>query len=292
MAAVQEALDSGINLFDTADVYGLGQSEELLSKALGSRRHDVVIVTKFGVNWERVEGQSRARTFLDASRSRVFAAVEDSLRRLRLDAIPICLVHWPDPNTPQEETFEALLELRDKGMIRSIGVSNYPPDLVAKVLGDYPVAVSEHEYSLLKRGAEQDILPLAREAQFGVLTYGSLAQGLLTGKYDESSTFGEDDRRHRLRHFQGQGLRSAMQVVERLRTVAARHDATPAQVAIAWAVETPGVSSVIVGAKTPAQVRANASAVGIRLTAEERGFLEGAAQFGERAREEGVPYGA
>lgn len=292
LSAVHEALDLGINVFDTADVYGLGRSEELLSKALGSRRHDVVIVTKFGVRWEREEGASRARTFLDASRARVIAAVEDSLRRLRLDSIPICLVHWPDPDTPQTETFEALAELQDRGLVQHFGVSNYPRDLIEQVLEEFALSVIEQEYSLLKREAESSILPIARDAQLGVLTYGSLAQGLLTGKYDASSTFGEDDRRHRLEHFSGEGLQAAMRTVERLKVVAAKHDATPAQVAVAWVLDDPAVSSVIVGAKTPAQVRANASAVGINLSLEDRRLLQNSNAIGVDAVSEEVTYGA
>ena len=130
VAAVSRALDLGISFFDTADVYGLGRSEEILSRALGKRRKDVVIATKFGVNWHRGPKEGRAQTFFDCSSRRAIEALEGSLRRLRVDCISLYLVHWPDPNTPIGETMQTLMKCREAGKIQHIGVSNFPVSLI------------------------------------------------------------------------------------------------------------------------------------------------------------------
>jgi aryl-alcohol dehydrogenase-like predicted oxidoreductase len=272
-AAVCRALDLGVTVFDTADVYGLGLSEEVLSRALGPRRHDVVIVTKFGVAWE--EGGRRARTWRDASPARVRAALLASLRRLRLDRIPLYLVHWPDPATPVEATMEALARCRDEGLVEAVGVSNFTPELVRRAHAVLPLAALELQYSLLDRGAEAGLLPLARELGVTVLAYGPLAQGLLTGKYGAGARFGANDRRHRLGHFRGRGLERALEVVGRVCAAAERLGRTPAQVALRWVLDHPAVSCAIAGAKSPAQVEANAGVAGWRLPPEMREALAG-----------------
>jgi len=273
-AAVCRALELGVTVFDTADVYGLGRSEEVLSRALGPRRHDVAIVTKFGVAWEK--GGRRARTWRDASPGRVRAALEASLRRLRVDRIPLYLVHWPDPATPVEATMEALARCRERGLVEAVGVSNFTPELVRRAHAVLPLAAVELQYSLLDRGAEAGLLPLAGELGVAVLAYGPLAQGLLTGKYGPGARFAADDRRHRLGHFRGPALRRALEVVGRVCEAAERLGRTPAQVALRWVLDHPAVSCAIAGAKSPAQVEANAGAAGWRLPPEVREALAGA----------------
>jgi aryl-alcohol dehydrogenase-like predicted oxidoreductase len=272
-AAVEKALELGVTLFDTADVYGLGRSEEALSRALGERRHDVVIVTKFGVNWRGDGSGGRAKTSLDSSPKHVVRALENSLRRLRLDVIPLYLTHWPDPDTPLSATIAALLRCQEQGLIRYFGVSNFSPPLLEEARALAPLAALELPYNLIERDAEEALLPLCRKLGVGALTYGPLAQGLLTGKYGLKSRFGPDDRRHRLPHFQGERLQQNLRLVERLKDLAHAYGKTPAQVALRWALHHPAVSCTIAGAKTPTQVLVNAGALSFALSREDLEYL-------------------
>lgn len=273
VAAVSRALDLGINLFDTADVYGLGRSEQTLSRALGSRRHDVVIVSKFGVNWREDPEGGRAKTFLDCSPRRVMEAVESSLRRLRVDCIPLYLVHWPDPNTPIVETMKALVRCQESGKIRYIGVSNFPVHLIREAMQVTQISAVELQYNLINRAAERELLPWCQNFGIGVLAYGVLAQGLLTGKYDSSTLFAEDDRRHRLPHFQGDNLKANMQVIERVREVGKRYHRSPTQLAIRWALMHPAISCAITGIKSLDQIEENIGVFGWHLRREDYEFM-------------------
>ncbi|MDB4949649.1 MAG: aldo/keto reductase [Gemmatimonadetes bacterium] len=263
-AAVRRALELGVTLFDTADAYGLGRSEEALSAALAERRHDAVIVSKFGIAWEHA-GDGRARTWKDASPARVTAALEASLRRLRVDRIPVYLVHWPDGATPVEATMEALARQVEGGKVGWVGLSNFAAPEVRRAHAAFPLAAVECEYGLLAREAEAELLPACAELGVGVLAYGALAQGLLTGKYRADARFGADDRRHRLPRFQGEALSRGLETADRLAEAGAAVGATPAQLALRWALEGPAVAAVIAGAKTPAQAEANAAAAGLAL---------------------------
>ena len=271
--AVSRAVDLGINFFDTADVYGLGRSEEALSAALGERRHDVVIISKFGVNWRQDPNGGRAETFLDSSPRRVVQALENSLRRLRIDCIPLYLVHWPDPRTPITETMEALLRCQQAGKIRHVGVSNFPARLVRQANQVVKLAAVELPYSLLDREAERELVPCCRELGIDVLVYGPLAQGLLTGKYGPGTRFSRDDRRSRLAHFQGEKLARNLKMVDKLSAVAQRKEKTATQVAIRWVLDNPSVASAIVGVKTPEQLEDNLGAMDWRLEPKDREFL-------------------
>jgi len=271
--AVSRACDLGINLFDTADVYGLGHSETLLSKGLGSHRHEAIIITKFGVGWRQPE-VGRAETYLDSSPTRVVEALEASLRRLRIDCVPIYLVHWPDPHTPIDATLQALLECQKAGKVRYFGVSNFSLDQVSIALKTSALAVLQTEYSLVNRIAEKDLLPFCQRQSIGVLVYGSLAQGLLTGKYGTESKFSTDDRRHRLPSFQGENLRRNLEIAERVKVVSSKVNKSSAQVALRWVLDQPSVSGAIVGIKTVEQVENNSGAIGWRLSPEDRTYLE------------------
>jgi len=271
--AVSRACDLGINLFDTADVYGLGHSETLLSKGLGSHRHEAIIITKFGVGWRQPE-VGRAETYLDSSPTRVVEALEASLYRLRIDCVPIYLVHWPDPHTPIDATLQALLECQKAGKVRYFGVSNFSLDQVSIALKTSALAVLQTEYSLVNRIAEKDLLPFCQRQSIGVLVYGSLAQGLLTGKYGTESKFSTDDRRHRLPSFQGENLRRNLEIAERVKVVSSKVNKSSAQVALRWVLDQPSVSGAIVGIKTVEQVENNSGAIGWRLSPEDRTYLE------------------
>lgn len=273
MQAVSIALDLGINFFDTADAYGLGRSERVLSAALGERRHDAVILSKFGVNWEDSDDGGRAVTFLDSSPHRVFEAVEGSLRRLRIDSIPLYLVHWPDPSTPIDQTMEALSQCIEAGKIQYVGVSNFPPHLIRTANRVTDVAAVELPYSLANREAERTVLPCCQELGISTLVYGSLAQGLLTGKYGLDTEFGPDDRRSRLDQFKEKKLEQNLELVTRLRQVGKCHGKTPAQTAIRWVLDNPMVDCVVVGIKTPDQLEEDLGALQFELEPDEWEFL-------------------
>jgi len=273
MRAVAAGRGLDINLFDTADVYGLGRSEKLLSASLGRQRGHAVIVSKFGMRWKPSSGQVRARVFRDASARWVVKAVDQSLRRLKLECIPVYLVHWPDPDSPIPETIEALDRCRRAGKVLHIGVSNFSPEQIREAHRVAPLTVVEVPYNLLDRRAEIDILPLCQELGIGVIAYGALAQGLLTGKYSASHRFGTDDRRHRLNHFQETEMAENLKSIDCLREIGSRHGKSPAQVALRWVLDHPAVSCAIVGVKSPQQVKENVQAVGWKLDPEERTYL-------------------
>ena len=251
----------------------MGLAEERLSQTLGSKRHEVVIISKFGVNWEKPLGQNRAKTFLDCSPERVISSLEGSLQRLRVDCIPIYLVHWPDPKTPIDKTLEVLLQCQKEGKIQYFGVSNFPLTLLREANHFKNIGIVELQYNLVDRISEEELLPYCRTEKINVFAYGALAQGLLTGKYDASTTFEKDDRRHRLPHFQPNFIKKNLQILDKLKTIGDRYGKTLSQVAIRWILDNPSISAAIVGAKTPYQTEMNLGALEWQLTSEERAYL-------------------
>jgi aryl-alcohol dehydrogenase-like predicted oxidoreductase len=260
--AIDRALDLGINFFDTADVYGLGLSEERLSQALGQRRHDLTIATKGGVSWSQPTPLVRARVTYDSSPQYIRTAVEQSLRRLRLDVLPIYYVHWPDPKTPIESTFSELEKLRVEGKIRSLGCSNYSAEQVAQACQAAAVEYVQLPINLLEGAPEADMIEVCARYKLRIVAYNVLAQGLLTGKYTESSRFPEDDRRSRLPLFQGLPYRDALVKAAQITKKAAAEKLTTGQYAIRWVLRQPRVASAIVGIKSVKQVDENVIASG------------------------------
>ena len=253
-AAVRCALDCGIAVFDTADVYGLGRGEEQLSLALGEDRHRVTIVTKGGVRWATPAPGARAKTRRDASAAYLRSALEHSLRRLRVDAIPLYLVHWPDPDTPVGETLECLEQARVAGKIQAYGLSNvgFPQVQAARAVAG--VAAVEGPLSLLSPDAALRELAGARGLGLTTLTYGTLAQGLLTGDYSAQSVFDATDRRHRLRHFAPDAWAGHRPLLDEVAAIASEIGRTAAQVSIRWVMDSGVSSTAIVGAQSPDQV--------------------------------------
>src|SRR5574341_102636 len=250
VAAVRAALDLGVNLFDTADVYGIGYSEEILAEALGECRRDVVIATKFGVTWDAQHGSSR----VDVGPQRVVEALEGSLRRLQLDAIPLYQIHRPDGTTPIEETLGALTRCQEAGKVRWIGCCNFPADLLRAARAAARVVSIQAPYNIVDRGVETTLLGTCRELDVDVLAYGSLAQGLFSGKYEAEPRFDREDVRSRSAYFHGTAYGRNRFVVDRLKEVAAACGRTPAQVAIRWVLDNPAVACALVGIKTVAQL--------------------------------------
>ena len=272
-AVVDAALDAGITLFDVADIYGNppGRSEELLGAALGRRRQDVIVATKFGMDAQGANGPD-----FDARGSRRYirTAVEASLRRLGTDWIDLYQLHQPNPHTPIEETLAALDELVSAGKVRYIGHSNFAgwqladAHWVARTEHRTPFISAQNEYSLLRREIERDLVPAAEEFGVGILPFFPLANGLLTGKYTRSDAPAGS----RLREIKPQLLDSApWDALERLQKFADERGVSMLEVAFGWLLGQPQVSSVIAGATTPEQIRANAAAAtGYRPTAEDR----------------------
>ena len=273
LLAIGRALDCGINLFDTADAYGLGRSEEILAKGLGAKRKDVIIATKFGVNWTNDPNGGRARTRFDSSPRHTLAALEASLRRLQIDVIPLYQIHWPDPKTPIGDTLEALIQAREAGKIKHIGVSNFSIDQIREAQNLINLSSVQISYNLLSHRSRAETVNHCARMGTGVIVYGVLAQGLLTGKYDAQSTFGSDDRRSRLLHFQGVQLERNLAILDLVSQLAARYGKTSGQVAIRWVLQQPGVTCAAIGSKTPAQVDENVAAMEWRLAEEDVAYL-------------------
>lgn len=266
--AVHAALDAGVNFFDTADTYGLGQSERTLAKGLGSRRRDVVIESKFGV---RVGG---GKTVYDNSPEYIQQALEESLRRLNTDYIDVYLVHYRDGKTPIADVVGKLEELKAAGKLRYYGLSNIHGDGLEELLpyaGRF--ACCQDELSLACRKNEDDLRAVQSRLRATPMTWGSLGQGILTGKYNrENVCFGADDRRSReiYVNFHGEKLEQNLRIVEALKKIAANREKSVAACAIRWILDTLPESVVIAGVKRPAQLSANVEAMGWTLNEEER----------------------
>ena len=268
--AVHDALDKGVIFFDTADTYGLGQSERTLAKGLGAHRRDVVIESKFGV---RVSG---GKTVYDNSPEYIQTALEESLRRLNTDYIDIYLIHYRDEKTPISDVVGKLDELKAAGKIRYYGLSNIHGGGINEML---PYAgkfvCCQDEFSLACRKNEGDLRELQSKLNVTPMTWGSLGQGILTGKYDKNVAFGKDDRRSRdiYVNFHGEKLRQNLRIVDVLRKAAEHHGKTVAACAIRWILDTLPESVVIAGVKRPAQLDSNLEAMGWHLSEEEMNEL-------------------
>ena len=262
--AIQHARELGVNFFDTAQAYGFGKSEAMLGRALRDElkrdRDSLVIATKGGIN----PGSSRPR---DAGRAWLRQGVEESLRYLELDHIDLYQVHWPDDDTPAEETASALQELVDEGKIRHVGVSNYNAAQLAAFDKTRPVETLQPPYHLFQRAIEEDPLPYCREHNIGVLVYSPLGSGLLTGALTPDATFEDTDWRGKATAFQGDNLRRNLAVVDELKQFAATKGVTVSQLAIAWTLHRPGVHVAIVGARRVKNIEDSLGAADVDLTA-------------------------
>lgn len=267
--AVHQALDEGINTFDVADCYGLGLAEENLSNILGSKRKEVNIITKFGIRWERVSGNERAKTFRDISPNWAEVAVENSLKRLKIECIPVYFVHWPDGKTPIEETVTFLSKLRDAGKIQHIGLSNFSSEDVARASRVASISFVQYSYSLIDRKIEDNVLSTCSKLTIKVLCYGALAQGLLSGKYNCREVFDKNDHRSRLSHFAGNNENKNEAIIAELKDLSVKYNSSVPQIAIAWALKNKYIGGAILGAKTSLQVKENITSLGIDLSEED-----------------------
>jgi len=265
---IGQCMDAGINYFNTADVYAAGQSEEILGRALGNRRKDVVISTK-------VAGRmGDALVHAGLSRRHVLESADDSLRRLGTDYIDVYLVHMTDPFTPIEETLDALAYLVRAGKVRYVGFSNWPAWLAAKAVGIQnargyePFRAAEVYYSLVGRELEHELAPFCVDAGVGITVWSPLAGGFLTGRYTRKDPVGAEGRMN-VFSFLPFDRERGFDLVDHLKTAAADHQATPAQIALAWLLAKRHVSCVLIGASSDKQLADNIAAVNVRLSAEE-----------------------
>ena len=271
IAAIHRALDGGINWIDTAAVYGLGHSEEVVARALKGSSDRPYVFTKCERVWD---AQGKVGSSLKADSLR--RELEASLRRLQTDVIDLYQVHWPEPDADIEEGWSALAQFQAEGKVRYLGVSNFNVEQMRRAQAIAPITSLQPPYSLIRRGIEQEILPYCAEQQIGVIVYSPMASGLLTGKMtrERVAQLPDDDWRKRGDQFQEPRLSQNLQLVELLREIGQRHGHSPGEVAIAWTLRHPAVTAAIVGGRRPDQVDDILGATDFRLSDEELNELE------------------
>jgi aryl-alcohol dehydrogenase-like predicted oxidoreductase len=262
--AVNRALDLGINCFDTAEGYGMGASERALGEALGSRRDEAIVVTKFGMAYREMPNMR------DSSPERVRVSIEKSLKNLGTDYVDVYMVHWPDRNTPFADTMGALDEIVREGKVRFVGLSNFKVDEIEECMKTRRVDVVQYGYNMFDRRMEREILPFCEKNGIGYMAYGSLAYGLLTGSFTEDHDFGSADWRARqgkmgaIKMFEAlfgaESFPNNVRAVDELKPIAARYQRSLPQLALRWAISHPAVSTALVGMRNNAEVEDNASA--------------------------------
>ncbi|MEX1027271.1 MAG: aldo/keto reductase [Candidatus Paceibacterota bacterium] len=267
--AIQTAWDLGINHFDTADVYGKGHSETVLSKALGPARHDAMIATKFGV---RVAGDGNTQK--DLSPRYCVQAVEASLRRLKIESIPLYYAHWPDGKTSVETLMDSLLRLREAGKIQSIGLSNFSAEQIREALRIGRVDAIQMQYSLIAPIEWMALATLVQQQSITAITWGSLGRGILTGKFDRRTTFRSNDSRSRDPDFVGERFLKNLEIADAVKNIARSRRVPTSQVALRFVLDTAGIGCSLFGAKTNEQVRENTESLQWELTSHEYASLQ------------------
>jgi aryl-alcohol dehydrogenase-like predicted oxidoreductase len=279
VATVHHALELGVTLLDTSDMYGAGHNEELLGRALRGRRERAVVATKFG----QVTGPDGRPAGVDGSPAYVRRACEASLRRLGTDHIDLYFQHRVDPRVPIEETVGAMSRLVEEGKVRALGLCEAAPSTLRRAHAVHPIAALQTEYSLWWREPELELIPTCRELGIGYVAYSPLGRGLLTGRIRGREDLAEDDRRRQHPRFAEDALPANLALVERLTAIAAERGCTPAQLALAWILARGEDLVPIPGAARRAHLEENAAAVEIELSAEDVRRLDAAAPLGAGA---------
>jgi aryl-alcohol dehydrogenase-like predicted oxidoreductase len=271
IAAIHEALDLGVNWIDTAAVYGLGRSEEVVARTLEGMSVRPYVFTKCSMVWN--ESRRIGHSLKAASLRR---ECEASLRRLKVDVIDLYQIHWPDPAEDIEEGWRTLAQLKEEGKVRWIGVSNFDVEQMRRAQAVAPITSLQPPYSLVNRGVEAEILPFAARQNIGVIAYSPMASGLLTGVMTRERVAGlpPDDWRRNNRNFQEPLLSRNLRLVRLLRAIGNQHGRTPAEVAVAWVLNHPAVSGAIVGARRPGQFAGVVGAADFRLSSWELNEIE------------------
>lgn len=268
---IERALDSGINWIDTAAVYGLGHSEEVVARALKNSSHKPYVFTKCSMLWD--DNRKIYRSLKAASLQK---ELENSLRRLQVETIDLYQIHWPDPANEIEEGWEALAKLKEQGKIRYIGVSNFNVEQMKRAQKIAPITSLQPPYSLLNRNIEAEILPFCEQHNIGIINYSPMVSGLLTGKMtaERIQNMPADDWRKKSSNFNEPKLSRNLKLVELLREIGKAHNVEPGVVAVAWTLRLPAVTAAIVGARRPDQVDGVLPAATFRLSQEEITRLE------------------
>ncbi len=272
IASIREALELGINWIDTAAVYGLGHSEEVVAKALAGVRQRPYVFTKCARVWD--ENRQIGKSLKAASIRR---ECEDSLRRLKVDVIDLYQVHWPEPPEDIDEGWQTMVKLKEVGKVRWIGVSNFSAEQMGQIAKYGPITSLQPPYSMVRRDIEPSVLPYCEANDIGVLVYSPMQSGLLTGAWTKerhAALPADDWRREKNKHFQEPLFSRNLRLVELLKSIGSRHGRTPGEVAIAWTLRHPAVTAAIVGARKPGQLRELIGAAEWRLTDAEAAEVE------------------
>jgi len=271
IAAIHAALDAGLNWIDTAAVYGLGHSEEIVGKAIHGMSNKPFIFTKCERRWNE-----QGEIYPSLTAASIREECENSLRRLRVDQIDLYQVHWPEPDPDIEEGWTEMARLREEGKVRWIGVSNFSVPQMKRAMDIAPITSLQPPYSLLARKTEPEILPFAQANGIGVIVYSPMRAGLLAGKMtrERALNLPYDDWRKRDKDFQEPQLSRNLELVDLLREIGRRHGHTPGEVALAWTLRNPAVTGAIVGLRRPDQVNGVVGALTFRLSDTELDEIE------------------
>ena len=266
VSAIHRALELGVNWIDTAAIYGLGHSEEVVARALKGSSHKPYVFTKCSMRWH--DDRSIYRSLKAAS---LEEELNGSLRRLGVETIDLYQIHWPNPEEEIEEGWAALAKFKEQGKIRNIGVSNFNVDQMKRAQKVAPITSLQPPYSMLRRAIEQEILPFAKANNIGVINYSPMLSGMLTGKMSREriAAMPQDDWRRRAPEFNEPRLSRNLRLVELLREIGSGHNVQPGVVAVAWTLHHPAITAAIVGGRSPQQVEGIAPALHFRLSQDE-----------------------
>lgn len=278
--AIQAAYDHGVTSIDTAPAYGQGLSEKIVGEAIkGIERDKVQILTKYGLRWDTEKGHFRFASkdndgndinmHAYAAKDSIIQECEDSLKRLGTDYIDLYQIHWPDPSTPVEETMAAMDQLKEQGKIREAAVCNYDTDQLKEAEQYHDIISNQVPYSMLRRDIETDVVPYCIDNGLGILAYSPMQRGLLTGKMKPGQDFAEGDARAESPYYSDENIRRTNDFLEKIRPVAENHNATLAQLSIRWAIQQPGITIALVGARNEEQATQNAKAAEFELSDDE-----------------------
>jgi aryl-alcohol dehydrogenase-like predicted oxidoreductase len=272
IAAIHRALALGVNWIDTAAIYGLGHSEEVVGRALKTTTHKPLVFTKCSMRWHKDRSIYRS-----LKADSLEEELEGSLRRLGVEMIDLYQIHWPDPEAEIEEGWEALARFREQGKIRWIGVSNFTVEQMERARKIAPITSLQPPYSMLRRAAEKELLPFAQANGIGVINYSPMVSGLLTGMMtaERIAAFPADDWRRRAAEFNEPRLGRNLRLVELLREIGNGHGVSPGVVAVAWTLHHPAITAAIVGGRSGQQVEGLAPALNFRLSEDEYGRING-----------------
>ncbi|MEF8985151.1 MAG: aldo/keto reductase [Bacteroidales bacterium] len=282
--AISRGYDFGITTIDTAPIYGMGLSEELVGKAIKGKRHQFQIMTKFGIRWKQQGTQTEFRSQADydrlmnqiyrtARKESIIEECENSLRRLETDYIDYYQHHRPAEDAPVEEVMEALDRLLDQGKIRAAGVSNYSLEEFKKGEKYIQLEANQLPYSMVKRDIEKDMLPYLADRNKGVIAYSPLQRGLLTGKFKPDTQLPEGDNRKNSRFFKSENIRRANEFLNKIKPIAEEHNVTLAQLVLNWTIHQRGITVALAGARNTRQIEDNARAADVRLKQDEMDLI-------------------